>query len=272
MPSDHFTTFDEAAASTDAACTCSVRATVGTGECTPDITTLREAYGLAPIRQPQPEPALHCSFCRLTSLQVDMLVASEQDPACICNGCIGVAAALVARELPSLHASKQPQPEPAPFTAPLDDGSLSFVDGPEEAAKIRGRHPEVDSLDVYSRAQWELGYDSAVAAAAPLRRELAATQATREAYRLALVEIASVDCLERLTIARRALGTEHAPPAPIVHDFTGHRHNLTRDIEKLVDVHAVNELEAMRTFGQLLRDKRTVAEALATMLLAEVTP
>lgn len=36
MPSDHFTTFDEAAASTDAACTCSVRATVGTGECTPD--------------------------------------------------------------------------------------------------------------------------------------------------------------------------------------------------------------------------------------------
>lgn len=208
MNSDHFTTFDGRASSTDAACTCSPLATVGTGECTPDITIDREEV----LRR------FAAAFDQIGGDTVAALVSAFDK-----------------------------------VDAALATGHNEYV------VTVR---LDVDSAEAAALAN----------AATNLRSELAATQATREAYRLALVEIASVDCLERLTIARRALGTEHVPPAPAVHDFTGHRHNLTRDIEKLVDVHAVNELEAMRTFGQLLRDKRTVAEALATMLLAEVTP
>lgn len=68
-----------------------------------------------------------------------------------------------------------------------------------------------------------------------------------------------------------AAGAKNAA-GPVVHDFSGHRWNLTCDIQKLTAAHAVNELEALRTFAQLLRDKKTVAQALASMLLDEVTP
>jgi len=58
----------------------------------------------------------------------------------------------------------------------------------------------------------------------------------------------------------------------LVPDFSGRRHAAIRAVEQVVDSLDLREIETMGELGAMLRDKRTVAVALAAMLLEEVSP